>query len=40
MAAAFEAAIADVQSDPRVWIGTRGQASRLLLAEYSAEATR
>jgi len=40
MAAAFEAAIADAQSDPRVWIGTRGQASRLVLARNPAEATR
>jgi len=40
MAAAFEAAIADAQSDPRVWIGTRGQASRLVLAAHSEEATR
>ena len=36
MAAAFEAAIADVASDPRVWIGTRGQASRLVLAAHTA----
>jgi hypothetical protein len=33
MAAAFEGAIADVASDPRVWIGTRAQASRLVLAQ-------
>jgi len=33
MAAAFERAIADAASDPRVWIGTRGQASRLVLAQ-------
>jgi peptidoglycan/xylan/chitin deacetylase (PgdA/CDA1 family) len=33
MAAAFEGAIADVASDPRVWMGTRAQASRLVLGQ-------
>jgi hypothetical protein len=39
MAAAFEAAIASVASDPRVWIGTRAEAARLVLAQDLA-ATR
>jgi len=33
MAAAFERAIADAASDAGVWIGTRAQASRLVLAQ-------
>jgi peptidoglycan/xylan/chitin deacetylase (PgdA/CDA1 family) len=39
MAAAFEAAIASVASDPRVWIGTRAEVARLVLAQDLA-ATR
>jgi Polysaccharide deacetylase len=40
MAAAFERAIADAASDPRVWIGTRAQASRLVLAQDLTGATQ
>jgi len=39
LAAAFERAVADAAADPRVWIGTRGQASRLVLAQDLTEAT-
>jgi peptidoglycan/xylan/chitin deacetylase (PgdA/CDA1 family) len=40
MAAAFERAVADAAADPRVWIGTRGQASRLVLAQDLTGATQ
>lgn len=40
LAAAFERAVADAAADPRVWIGTRGQASRLVLANNLTEATQ
>jgi len=39
MAGAFEKAIAEAASDPRVWIGTRGQASRLVLAQHTTGVT-